>query len=404
MAETTTATAPHLRLIELKPVDSVGELTPIDEPFFVEEVRPSFIRRWALFIGLVVIPVVVGGGYFAFLASDQYASEASYFVRASASTEGGGGPMNLFSPPGSYSRSVEDTHALNEYLRSRDMVDILIKQDKLREILGRPEGDFVARFPNFLSKNTQEAIYEHFRRIVSVTIDGTTGISVLEVRTFNPDDSKQLAEALLKHGEALINKLNARAHEDAVRVAQAEVKLAEMRLEDLQVRMTEFRNTQLILDPLRQSTSALDAVAKMAGEVARQQAQLAQILAMAPNSPQAQPIRESIKALQGQIELQRSDIVGGDRSLSAKLGAYDRISLERELATKSLASALASLESARREGQKQQLYLETIVQPHLSDLSTYPKRLLMFLLILGSSLSLYWIVHSMREILREHQA
>ena len=298
MAETTTATAPHLRLIELKPVDSVGELTPIDEPFFVEEVRPSFIRRWALFIGLVVIPVVVGGGYFAFLASDQYASEASYFVRASASTEGGGGPMNLFSPPGSYSRSVEDTHALNEYLRSRDMVDILIKQDKLREILGRPEGDFVARFPNFLSKNTQEAIYEHFRRIVSVTIDGTTGISVLEVRTFNPDDSKQLAEALLKHGEALINKLNARAHEDAVRVAQAEVKLAEMRLEDLQVRMTEFRNTQLILDPLRQSTSALDAVAKMAGEVARQQAQLAQILAMAPNSPQAQPIRESIKALQ----------------------------------------------------------------------------------------------------------
>ena len=401
MAETTTA--PHLRIIELKPLDSVGELTAVDEPYFVEEVRPSFLKRWGLFLGLVVLPVLIGGGYFAFLASDQFVSEASFFVRASSSTEGGGGPLNLLNPPGSYTRSVEDTHALNEYLRSRDMVEILIKQDNLREILARPEGDFVARFPNFHSKNTQEAIYQHFRRIVSVTIDGTTGISLLEVRSFRPDDSKRLAEALLAHGEALINKLNDRARQDAVRVAQTEVKLAEKRLEDLQARMTEFRNSQLILDPLRQSTAALEAVAKMAGEVAKQQAQLAQILAMAPNSPQAQPIRESIKALQGQIELQRSDIVGGDRSLSTKLAAYDQISLERELATKSLASALASLESARREGQKQQLYLETIVQPHLSDLSTYPKRLLMFFLILGGALSLFWIVHSMQSILREHQ-
>ncbi len=402
MAET--ATAPDLRVIELSPIDSLGDLAPFEQPHFLPEERKSFLRRWALFICLVVAPVIVGGGYFAFLASDQFISEASFFVRASSSTEGAGGPLNLFSPPGSYTRSVEDTHALNEYMQSRDMVNILIKEDGLREILSRREGDFIARFPNVFSKNTQEAIYGHFRKIVNVSVDSGTGISLLEVRTFTPEDSKKLAEALIRHGEALINKLNSRARDDAVKVAQTEVKLAEKRLEDLQVRMTDFRNSEMILDPLRQSTAALEAVSKMAAEVARQQAQLAQVLAMAPNSPQAQPIRESIKALRAQIELQRSDIVGGDRSLSSKLGAYDRLSLERELATKSLASALASLESARREGQKQQLYLETIVQPHLSDYSTYPRRLLMFLIILGGSLSLFWIVNSMREILREHQA
>jgi capsular polysaccharide transport system permease protein len=401
MSNTETQTPPHMRVIDLQPLESQGELAPIEDPRFLVEDRPSFLRRWAAFIVLVFVPAFISGVYLAFLASNQYVSEASYFVRASADT---GGSISLMAPSGGFTRSAEDTYALNEYLRSRDMVSLLVKEDGLREILSRPEGDFLTRYPNFYSRNTFESMYEHFRRIATVSVDGTSGISTLEVRTFRPEDSQRLAEAMLRHGEGIINQLNKRARDDAVKVALAEVQSAEKRLQESQNRVTEFRNTELILDPLKQSEAALGNVAKLAAEISKQQAQLSQIMSMAPNSPQAAPVRESIKALQRQLDLQRQEIAGGDKSLSTKISAYDQIALERELATKSLASAHVSLETARREGQKQQLYLETITSPHLPDYSTFPNRTMLFALILGGCLCVFWILNSIIGVLREHEA
>ncbi len=398
----TAAGVPHLRVIELKPADSLGDLSLPNDPYFIDEPQPGWFGRWGLFFFLFFLPTLIGGTYYGFIASDQYASEASYYVRSSTSSDSGG-PIAILSPSGSFTRSQEDTHALNEYLRSRDMVEILIKEDGLRDILSRPGADFFARFPNMYSKDNKEAIFNHFKRFVSVSVDGSSGISTLEVRAFNAQDSQRLAIALLKHGETLVNNLNMRAQTDAVRIAEAEVKQAEKRLEGFQEQMSEFRNRAMVLDPIKQSTAMLAGVTKLATEVSSLQAQLAQMLATAPNSPQIMPMRERIKAMQGQVEAQRAQIVGGDQSMSAKIVEFDRLTLQRELAVKALASAFISLESARHDAQKQQLYLETITKPHLSDQATYPKRLMMILIITLLSFTMYWLVNSIVTIMKEHK-
>jgi capsular polysaccharide transport system permease protein len=401
MSTTTTAT-PHLRVIELTPSDSLGDLAiPGSEPYFIEEPRPSWLRRWALFIVMMVLPVGLGGGYFAFIASDQYASEASFYVRAVS--DGSGGMVSIFSQPGTMARSAEDTYALNEYLRSRDMVDLLVREDGLKDVFARPGADLIARFPNFHSKDNREALYKHYRNYVTVEVDGTSGISTLQVRSFLPEDSQRIAAALLKHGESLINELNARARTDAVKLAQTEVDLVTKRLEQVQERMTEYRNRELVLDPMRQSAAALDGITKLATEVARQQAELAQTLAQTPNSPTIAPLRERVKALQNQVNQQRLQIVGGDKSIVSKLAEFEKLTLEREMGIKSLASALISLETARHDAQKQQLYLETITQPHLADQATYPKRLLMILLVIGVSFALFWMARTAVNVLKAHK-
>jgi capsular polysaccharide transport system permease protein len=401
---TTTTAAPHLRVIELTPSDSIGDLTvPGGEPYFIEEPRPSWLRRWALFIITMVIPIGIGGGYYAFIASDQYASEASFYVRA-ISSDNSTGMLSLFSQPGQMSRSNDDTYALNEYLRSRDMVDLLVKEDGLRDVFSRPGVDFLSRFPKFYARDDRENLYKHFRQYVSVEVDGASGISTLQVRLFTPQDSQRIASALLRHGEALINELNARARNDSIKVAQAEVDRVTRSLERLQGEMTEYRNRELVLDPVRQSQAVLEGITKLSTEVARQQALLAQTLAQTPNSPQIPSLRERVKALQNQVDQQRLQIVGGDKSIASKLAEFEKLSLEREMGVKSLASALVSLENARRDAQKQQLFLDTITKPHLADEATYPKRLLMILLIAGVSFSIFWIMRTALKVLEAHKA
>ena len=71
---------------------------------------------------------------------------------------------------------------------------------------------------------------------------------------------------------------------------------------------------------------------------------------------------------------------------------------------KALASAFTSLEAARIEAQRQQLYLETIAQPNLADYPLYPKRIVSFGMVLASCLLVYGIAWLLVASAREHVA
>ena len=76
--------------------------------------------------------------------------------------------------------------------------------------------------------------------------------------------------------------------------------------------------------------------------------------------------------------------------------------MQRELAEKQLASAFASLEAARLEAQRQQLYLETIAQPNLADYPLYPKRIVSFVTVVAACLVAYGITWLLVAGVREH--
>jgi capsular polysaccharide transport system permease protein len=99
---------------------------------------------------------------------------------------------------------------------------------------------------------------------------------------------------------------------------------------------------------------------------------------MRPDNPALQNTRNRIQALERQIATDRSRHTDattnlGSAVLARQLAAYERLMLEREFADKQLASATASLEMARVEAQRQQLYLSRIVQPNLAVYALYPR-------------------------------
>jgi capsular polysaccharide transport system permease protein len=400
-------------------MDSIKELPPLqelelvavplpegvsadeDEVDRVDDVLPRR-HRWALFLVLVVLPVTVAAAYFGLIASDVYVSQAQFIVRSMSFNDASG--LVAFAQNQGLSRATEETFAVNEYVRSRDSVDFLVVHDDLRTILARPEADLFNRFPNFFSRNTREALFRHFRSMVSADVEGKTGISRLEVEAFRPGDALNLAKALLAAGEQLVNRMNERAYENALADAQRRFDEARQTVANAERRLTEFRQREHIVDSGREATAALEAIGRMSMELAQQEADLDRQLRLSPSAPAIRPLRQKIDSYRRQIELERAKIVGGTGAIAEKMADYEALVLERELAAKALGVAMLEMEKARQAAQVQHLYLQTIAEPNLPDYPLYPRRILGFLAVTGLALLVWWITLSITRIVMEHRA
>lgn len=391
---------PIVRHIELVAVPPRNDLLLVDEEARPASAPSSVLRRRPLFLGLIAFPVAIAALYLFVIAADRYVSETKFIIRSAS----GGGleeAASLVQSQG-LSRATDETYAVSEYILSRDAVDLLSSEKHLRDIFDRPEGDFINRFPNFYSRDNKERLFEHYLRFVGVRIDGATGIGTLEVAAFRPEDARSLAAALLGYAEALVNRLNERAGQDALAYAEAIVARARQDVATIQNRMTAFRNQSGMIDTSRESSAALDAVARMSAELAEIEATIEQQAALTPNNPATPSLREKARSYRGEIDRLKLRVVGRDSSMSSQLGAFEQLVLEREIAVKALYGAQRNLDLARREAEQKHLYLEVIVAPDLPDQPKYPRRYLYFFVTIAAALTCYAIARNLAEIAAEH--
>ena len=279
----------------------------------------------------------------------------------------------------------------------------LEQEDNLRGLLSRPEGDFLTRFPGiWFWRNDFEALYRTYDHFVSIEVDGSSGVSTLQVKAYRPEDAQLIASALLKFSEQLVNTLNERARQDSLSTFQREVETHEQKIAKVQSELTVYRIKQKMLDPKTASVGPLELVAQMQGQEANAKAQLAEVLKNSPNSPQIPLIRTRLASLEKLIAEQRAKMTGDSDSVATTVADYERLDLQKLLGEKALASAFASLEAARLEAQRQQLFLEAITQPNLADYPLYPKRLASFATIVASCLLAYGIAWLLVASVREH--
>jgi capsular polysaccharide transport system permease protein len=335
-------------------------------------------------------------------ASERYVSEASFVVRT-ASKSGGAGLGGFLQMTGIV-RSQDDAFTVHEYMTSRDAVNELGRQLPLRDIFGRPEADFLARFPSILYGSTDEELYLYYQKMVEVVYNSTTGISALRVQAFRPEDAEHLSRALLALSEELVNRLNARIVNDAITQADAEVSQAEARLVGAQLGITNFRNQELMIDPGKSSILVVELIGKLSAELAQTRASLQEVQAASPNSPQIQPLQRRIAALEAQVTQERARVTSSSDGLADKIAQYERLNLEREFASRSLAAAVTRAESARNDARRQLLYLERIVEPRIADYSMEPRRLRNILITGAVALIFFFVGWLLIAGIREHAA
>ena len=353
--------------------------------------------------GIVGLPTLIAGVYYFAIASDLYLSEAKFILRSPKQVQASGIGALLQST--GLGRAEDDTAAVQEFITSRDVVRKLEQKNDLREVFNRREGDYVTRFPGILFWRTDfEALYRRYDHFVSVETNTSTGVTTLAVKAYRPGDSQMLATALLTYSEQLVNELNERARRDALGTARREVERAEQRISQIQKELTAYRVQQKMLDPKSASTGVLELIGQMKAAQTNARAQLGELLNNSPNSPQIPLVKTRIASLDKLIAEEGGKLSGESDSVVASLTEYERLTLDRELAEKALASAFTSLEAARLEAQRQQLYLETIAQPNLADYPLYPKRFVSFVMVVASCLLVYGIAWLLVASAREHAA
>lgn len=370
-------------------------------PRGLSEAVTRFLRSLNIwFWAIVGLPTLIAGVYFFAIASDLYSSEVKFIVRGPNKA-----PVSAISAMLSSSAPAvsEDTFAVHEYITSRDAVQRLEREVDLRALLSRPEGDLITRFPGlWFWRKDFEQLYWAYQRFVSIDKDNNSGVTTLLAKAYRPEDAQRLARALLEFSEQLVNQLNERARQDAIGAFQREVNETEQQIAHIQTELTAYRIQQNMLDPRTAALGPVELLAQMNAQQTNARAQLAELIKNSPSSPQIPLIQTRIASLDKLISEQRGKITGGNNSVATALTEYERLDVQKLLAEKTLASALTSLESAKLEAQKQQLYLETIAQPNLADYPLYPKRAISFATVVVSCLLAYGIAWLLIASVREH--
>ena len=363
--------------------------------------RTSLLKRLPLgFTIVVVVPTLLASIYYLGIASPRYVSEARFIVRAQSQQ-----PSSLgMALQGVGLAPVQtDSFAVHEYISSRDGLKDLSARLPVADILRRPEADSLSRYPRFWDSATSEGLYKGYKRFLTVGYNSTNGISVLRVEAFRPKDAQAMTEGLLLGGEQLVNRLNQRAENDALIEAQERYAEARERLSETQRAMATFRNREGFINPTITATESSRLIGGLAATLADLKAQRSQLVAEAPNSPQLPSIDGRIAAFERQIAAERSNVAGTDASLAPKVGAYEALALDQELADRELSTAAINLSTARRDAGRQKLYLERISNPSLPDEAAEPRRWKNVFVWLICSLLAYGIGWLIWAGVREHR-
>jgi capsular polysaccharide transport system permease protein len=388
------------------PSEVLATAHPAADPPPPPPTRPSRLRRLlrrfdAVFALTVLLPTLAAALYYGLVASDIYTSESRFVVR-SPQRQVQSGLGALLQSTG-FSRSQDDTYSVHDFIRSRDALRELDTSVGMRKAFSEDSIDFLRRFPGLEFDESFEALHKHYLKHVWIEYDTVSSISVLRVQAYRAEDAQRINDTLLGMGERLVNNLNTRSRQDLIEVARREVAQSEARARDAALALSTFRSDRGVFDPDRQSALQLQSVARLREELFAAETQLNQVRQVSPNNPQVASLASRVEALRGAVAAEAARVTGGgSASLSAKSAPYDRLLLEKTFADRQLASALASLETARSEAARKQLYLERLVQPSLPDKAMDPRRLRSVLMVLAVGLVLWGVVSLVLASVREH--
>lgn len=220
---------------------------------------------------------------------------------------------------------------------------------------------------------------------------------------YSAADAERINNTLVEISERLINRLNARAASDAITFAQRQVDVAVAKAKDAASELALYRNSHTVFDPEKQSALQLQQVTSLQTQLFAAQSQLGQLQAVSPQNPQIPALKTYIATIEKQVDVATGSVAGGKNSLSQKASEYTRLVLDAQLADKQLASAMASLDNARADAERKQLYLEVLVQPNAPDIAIEPKRLRGIAATFCVGLILWGVLSLLIASVREHQ-
>ena len=354
---------------------------PVTQPKGLTPQKKRRQRLWMSAVLFVLIPSLAATAYYTVVAAKQYAVEVRFAVRGLDSV---GGPdlLGMFTGAATSGSTLTDAYILMDYIHSKEILLRMSDEFAVQKVFNHPNADFWAAFSS--PGAPTEDFLDYWKGMVRTSLDSSSRILTVEVRTFDPDDAVKVAQSILGLSEKLVNELSERSRQDAVHSANQEVARMEDRLRRSGEALRAFREKQQDIDPALTAQANLQRLSAIQSQINEARARLSsQRSYMQETAPPVQFTLTQIKALEQQLKTERDRLGQGDEklgkgssTLSGVVEDYQSLLLEQEFAQKAYISAQSSLERARVTADQQQRYLGTFVPPRRPETAIYPTRII----------------------------
>ncbi len=359
------------------------------------ERRRQMTRSFLLF---VLVPTALTALYLLVIAPPEYTASASFTVRGASQQ-----PPDLLGLAGiaAPTETSTDARIVADYIRSTAMVQALRRNAGFNEAYSRFSLDPAAQVG---ANAAIESATSFWRSKVKVTSDINSGATSFSVRAYRPQDALRLARGVLASTEQTVNAMATRPMGNLQQVNLDEVERTKADLEAVQQRLAEFQSTTAVVPTQAPVTQALGLVGGIDTQLAALRAEHAAMLqTFQPNSPQAQAVQGKIAAL----EAERARAVGralsapGENLANSEIEARALL-VDYEFAQRTYHTAVAALETARRDSRADTKYVVAYVPPEVPQKSNYWPRLVNVLAVFFAA-SLLWGVGALSySVLKEH--
>ena len=339
--------------------------------------RPSRFRVFLSFALVVILPTAFVAWFLLTQASERFSTEFRIAVR-SLDMPRSTGVEGLLSVAGIGTPVSSESHALVQFLESRSIIENLEAENAITfdGVFSRDGLDLLSAIE---PGSPIEAQVTHWKRFVDARFEPTSNTVIVAVTAFHPEDTARLSDALLAEADKFVNVLSESARQDAAAFARSEVADAEQRMLQARIAIAEFQEREQMIDPRETAASQQGVAAALREELAFQRTILdRQRQSLGDDTVVVQRTLSRIESIEAEIRrLGEESTVGteaGDsQTLSQKILEFSRLESEMEFAAQAYQSALVSLEAARVEADRQQLFLATIVPPGLPERASFPK-------------------------------
>lgn len=329
----------------------------------------SFIKK-PIFL-IVLLPWLVFALYQSIWASPRFESQSKVIVKqpdAMATMDTG---MALLSGLGVDTTNA-DVKLVEAYIYSNDMLNYLNDELDIKAHFSNENADYFSRLS---SDATQESFFDFYKNHVTVQIDEKAQVITILTQAFTPEFSKELNSLIVKRAEWYINEVSQKLAREQLEFIEKEHNVVEARLANVKKQLLAFQSKYQLLDPEAEGIAFQQITYSIEAKIAEKEAELKTLNEfLSGDSSQVMAVKGQLNALRSQLEKERKrlSVNGGDLSVSEVLAKFADYRVDLELALKSYASSLVSLEKSRIESYKQIKFLVIVEHSTLPQDNAYP--------------------------------
>jgi capsular polysaccharide transport system permease protein len=325
----------------------------------------------------VVLPILCAAIYYGLIAAGKYSVEFRFSVRSAAelvADQDNIAPMIKAGKPGT-NEIGRLPYMVADYLRSRNVVRELDRDGWLRSVFSRGEADWLSRFD---PTKSDDDLWLYWRDLISVNVDRVSGLVLVRVLAFTPDDALALARVTSVSAEKMIDSVAMRERRDALFSADQELERASLRYSAALTALRDVRNQEGTIDPERTIKSSADTLlGVMREKLSLERDRDANLKVLSADAPEQKVLSDQIRALGSQVALLTEALTSNRKNaktVAQSIAQFEKAELEARFSKRLLEVAQAAYERARQESERQHVYFALFVEPKKPEIAEYPRR------------------------------